>query len=156
MAIVHHLSKASFDRLTAEYEDLTTRGRHEIAEKIQRAREMGDLSENGDYQAAKDEQGMMEGRVRQLKQILDNSEIVEADGSVAAPGTLVTIVYEGDREDDAETYLIGSLEERHEHDVITPGSPLGAALLGSGAGAQVEYEANGRTLRATIVDVRLP
>jgi transcription elongation factor GreA len=154
MASVHHLTSASKDRLQAEFDDLTGRGRLEVAEKIQRAREMGDLSENGDYQAAKDEQGMMEGRIRQLKQILENHEIVEADGSEVAPGTVVSITYDGD--DDTETYLVGSLEERHEFDVITPGSPLGEALLGHRPGDTVAYEANGRTLQVTVRDVRLP
>ena len=91
------LSQSAYERLRSEFDDLTTRGRIEVAEKIERAREMGDLSENGDYHAAKDEQGHMEGRIRQLEHLLENSEIIEggADGIVAA-GTIVTLVYEGD------------------------------------------------------------
>ena len=57
MAQTHHLSQAAFDRLQAEHDDLTTRGRVEIASKIEAARELGDLSVNGDYHAAKEEQG---------------------------------------------------------------------------------------------------
>ena len=106
------LSRDAFDRLQAELDDLTTRGRVEIARLIERAREMGDLSENGDYHAAKDEQGHMEGRIRQLEALLKNAEIVDAGtkttGSVGA-GTIVTIRYEGD--DDTERYLIGSIED---------------------------------------------
>ena len=68
-----------------------------MAEKIERARELGDLSENGDYHAAKDEQGHMEGRIRQLEAILEHAEIIEApEPGVVGPGTIVTIVYEGD------------------------------------------------------------
>ncbi len=73
----HQLSRSAFDRLSAELKDLTTRGRIEVAGKIERARELGDLKENGDYHAAKDEQGHMEGRIRQLESILENAEIVE-------------------------------------------------------------------------------
>src|SRR4029453_12880542 len=91
----------------------------------------GDLSENGDYHAAKEEQGKMEGRIRQLAYMLENAEIVESDGGEpGAHGSGVSIRYEGD--DDVERYLIGSIEERHDDlDVISPSSPLGEALLGS-------------------------
>ena len=150
--MAHVLSPAAHAKLTAEFEDLTTRGRIEIARTIERARELGDLSENGDYQAAKDQQGMMEGRIRQLQAILKDAEIAEAsaDGLVST-GSIVTIVYEGDDDDMAERYMVGHIEERSEElDVITPGSPLGAALLGQAVGATVGYEANGRTLRVTI------
>src|SRR3954453_18258361 len=128
----HQLSQETYDRLRAELDDLSTRGRIEVAEKIERARELGDLSENGDYHAAKDEQGHMEGRIRQLEHLLENSEIIEGggDGSVSA-GSIVTIVYEGDSRHDAERYLFGHVEEKvGDLDVVSPSSPLGAALLG--------------------------
>src|SRR5436853_6988020 len=104
----HQLSQETYDRLRAELDDLSTRGRIEVAEKIERARELGDLSENGDYHAAKDEQGHMEGRVRQLEYLLENCEIIEGgdEGEVAA-GTVVTIVYDGDPDEYAERYLVG-------------------------------------------------
>src|SRR3954465_15119551 len=155
MSDVNQLSRAAHDRLQAEYEDLTTRGRIEIAQAIERARELGDLSENGDYQAAKDQQGHMEGRIRQLDAILNNYEIVESTAEgVVGPGTVVTIVYDGDREEDAETYLIGHIEERHDElDVISPGSPLGEALTGHRTGDVVQYEAPTGTLGGKILQV---
>jgi transcription elongation factor GreA len=156
MSDVHQLSRGAHERLLAEYEDLTTRGRIEIAQAIERARELGDLSENGDYQAAKDQQGHMEGRIRQLDSILNNCEIVEggAEGVVGA-GNVVTIVYDGD--DDAETYLIGHIEERNDElDVISPGSPLGEALMGHRAGDVVQYQAPTGTLGVKIVKVAAP
>ena len=64
------LSRAAYDRLRAEFEDLTTRGRIDVANKIEVAREEGDLKENAGYHAAKDEQGHMEGRIRQLEHLL--------------------------------------------------------------------------------------
>jgi transcription elongation factor GreA len=154
MAQTHHLSRAAFDRLQAEHDDLTTRGRVEIARKIEAARELGDLSENGDYHAAKEEQGKMEGRIRQLAYMLENAEIVETDGSDrVSHGSVVAIRYEGD--DEAERYLIGSIEERHDDlDVISPSSPLGEALIGSSPGDTVTFVApTGAELKVEVVSV---
>jgi transcription elongation factor GreA len=149
------LSRAAYDRLRAEFEDLTTRGRIEVAQKIETARLLGDLSENGDYHAAKDEQGHMEGRIRELEYLLESSEIIEggAEGVVAA-GTIITIVYEGDTPDMAERYLIGHMEEKTgELDVMSPVSPLGSALLGAEAGDVVQFDAPNGTMRVQVVEV---
>ncbi len=155
MAQTHQLSKSALDRLTAEHADLTTRARIEIANLIERAREMGDLKENGDYHAAKDQQGMQEARVRQLESILENAEIVEGtEAGVAGVGTIVTIVYEGDDDDMAETYLIGHMEEKSGSiDVVSPGSPLGSALIGVHEGNTVGYAAPNGELRVTVKKV---
>src|SRR6476469_4058024 len=113
MSDVHQLSRSAYERLQAEYEDLTTRGRIEIAQAIERARELGDLSENGDYHAAKDQQGHMEARIRTLEAILENAQIVEdAVEGVVSAGSIVTIRYDGDDDGMAETYLIGHIEEK--------------------------------------------
>jgi transcription elongation factor GreA len=154
MAQTQHLSQAAFDRLRAEHDDLTTRGRVEIARKIEAARELGDLSENGDYHAAKEEQGKMEGRIRQLAYMLENAEIVDgASSDAVAHGSVVGIRYEGD--DEVERYLIGSIEERHDDlDVISPSSPLGEALIGSGPGDAVTFTApTGAELTVEVVSV---
>lgn len=154
MATTHHLSQAAFDRLNAEHDDLTTRGRVEIARKIEAARELGDLAENGDYHAAKEEQGKMEARIRQIENMLENAEIVDtADGDVVAHGSVVDIRYEGD--DDVERYLVGSIEERHDDlDVISPSSPLGEALLGAAPGDTVSFTApHGSELQVEVVSV---
>lgn len=151
------LSREAFDRLQNEYDDLTTRGRIEIAQKIEEARALGDLSENGDYHAAKEEQGKMEGRIMQLGRLLEDAEIVEAEGgdtSVVAAGCIVGIRYEGDDEDEIETYLLGSIEERRDGmTVMSPGSPMGKALMGNAVGDTVAYEAPGGELRVTIVSI---
>ncbi|MEQ8718820.1 MAG: transcription elongation factor GreA [Acidimicrobiales bacterium] len=154
MARVQHLSPEAYERLRAEFEDLTTRGRIEIARKIESARELGDLSENGDYHAAKEEQGKMEGRIRHLESMIENATIVEAagDGSVVTTGSVVTIRYDG--EDETESYLIGSIEERRDGlPVISPGSPLGAALLGGAVGDRVTYEAPSGGLEVEITEI---
>src|SRR5262245_5317153 len=152
----NQLSREAHARLQAELEDLTTRGRIEVAEKIERARELGDLSENGDYHAAKDQQGHMEGRIRQLEAILENCEIVEAvDDGVVGVGSIVTILFEGDDDDMAERYLVDTVEERRSGlDVVTPGSPMGAALVGGAEGDVVAYAApNGAEIRVKILRV---
>ena len=151
------LTRSAHERLQAEHYDLTTRGRIEVAQKIEAARLMGDLSENGDYHAAKDEQGHMEGRIRQLEHVLENAEIIESgDEGVVAAGTVVTFMYEGDSPADAETYLVGHMEEKvGDIDVVSPSSPLGAALLGAGEGQWVEYEAPNGMLRVQVLKVAL-
>jgi transcription elongation factor GreA len=150
----HHLTQATFDRLTAELEELTTHGRTEIARKIQAARELGDLSENGDYHAAKEEQGKMESRIRHLSALLEGAEIVEGGASdVVRTGCIVSICYEGDEE--PERYLIGSIEERRDDvEVMSPGSPLGEALMGKTVGDIVDFEApNNVVLKVEVVDI---
>jgi transcription elongation factor GreA len=151
------LTQETYERLQGELEDLTTRGRVEIARAIEAARALGDLSENGDYHAAKDAQGKMESRIRQLEALLKTAEVVEGDGGadgVVATGTVVALRYEGDDEEDVEEFFVGSIEERRgEMPVISPSAPLGQALVGRTAGDTVEYRAPGGTLRVEIVRV---
>ena len=150
------LTRETHDRLVAELDDLTTRGRIEIASAIEAARALGDLSENGDYHAAKDAQGKMESRIRQLQALLKTAEVVDdgqsSDGTVRL-GVVVALRYEGDDEDDVQRYFVGSIEERGDLPVASPSSPLGQAVLGRAAGDAVEYAAPGGTLRVTIVAV---
>lgn len=150
----HHLSQKAFDRLKTEHDELITVGRVDIARKIEAARELGDLKENGDYHAAKDFQGLMEARIRQLAGMIENCEIVEAtDGEIVEPGSVVELRYEGD--DDTDTYFYGSVEERGvEHDIISPGSPLGKALVGKKPGEKVDFESpTGATLTVEVVSI---
>ena len=154
MAQQQQLSQAAFDRLKAEFDELTTIGRVEIAKKIETARELGDLSENGDYHAAKEEQGKMEGRIAHLGQMIDNAVLVAdtGGGDAVGAGSIVSIRYEGD--DDVERYLVGSIEERVDDlDVISPTSPLGSALMGAKVGDTVNYEAPGGTLAVEITAI---
>lgn len=150
---IHELSRAAFDRLQAEFDDLTTRGRVDIARRIEAARELGDLSENGDYHAAKEEQGKMEGRIGRLSVLLKNAKIVEdSGGDEVRVGCVVSIRYEGDT--DIEKYLVGSIEERHDdYAVMSPGSPLGQAMLGAKPGTTVSYQAPGGVLKVEVVAV---
>lgn len=150
------LTPETYTRLQAELEDLTTRGRVEVAQAIEAARALGDLSENGDYHAAKDNQGKMESRIRQLQALLKNAEVVEGaaaggDGTVGH-GMVVTLRYEGD--EDTQDFFVGSIEERRgDMPVVSPSAPLGQALFGKSAGDTVEYEAPGGKLTVEIVKV---
>ena len=156
MADPKQLSQQAHDRLQAELDDLTTRGRIDIARKIETARELGDLSENGDYHAAKEEQGKMEGRIMHLEGTLEDCiivEIPEATDTVTM-GNVVKFRYKGAA--DTETYLVGSIEERREGiTVMSSSSPLGAALLGSKIGQTVSYEAPGGMLAVEIVAIEV-
>lgn len=148
------LTRQTYNRLEAELKDLTTRGRIEIAAAIEAARALGDLKENGDYHAAKDSQGKMEARIRQIQALLSSAVIVDdekrSDQIVA--GSLVHLRYENDSE--IEQYLIGSIEEKRPGvAVISPASPLGQALLGKEEGQMIEYESPAGTLRVEVVKI---
>ena len=149
-----HLSQEAYERLRAELEDLTTRGRVDIAQTIETARELGDLKENADYHAARDDQGRMEARIRQLQSLIDNAVIVDSSqiSDTVAAGSIVALRYEGD--DDVDRFLVGSIEERRSDvAVVSPASPLGQALIGHRKGDGVEYQAPGGNLKVEIVDI---
>lgn len=154
----HLLSKETYARLEAEVADLEHNVLPEIAEKIGRARELGDLSENGDYHAAKDEYGMFNDRKNLVIGILENAEIASVpQGTEIAVLSTVTILFDGDSPDDAETYLIGHIEEKRTNDdveVMSPVSPIGSALLGHKQGDKVSITLeNGAKVSVTVVKV---
>lgn len=154
---MQRITQETLDKLKAEFEHLTTVGRVDIARVIEAARLLGDLSENGDYHAAKDHQGKMESRIRQIDQILRNHEIVEKNetSEVVTHASIVAVIYDGDSPDDAQEFFIGSIEEKPEGILVaSPTSPLGAALLGRAVGDQVAYDAPSGTLHVTITGLR--
>ena len=127
-----HLSPDAHQRLKEELEFRTGEKRDEISRWIERAREHGDIRENADFDAAKNEQGHNEARVRQLEALLRGAVVVEAESGndVVAPGTVVEVRM--DQEADTTKYLVGSIEERHDTlDVLSTSSPLGQALMGA-------------------------
>ena len=152
-----HLSPQAHARLVAELEERGTTRRKELSLAIERAREHGDIKENADYDAAKNEHGLNEARIRQLEQMLKNAVVIDADtvGDVVQAGTLVDLRYEGD--DDLVTYLVGSIEERNEkYSVLSTNSPLGVAILGKGPDSTVTYQGPKREMSVTVVAIRLP
>src|ERR687892_2109354 len=148
------LTPNAHSRLTEELEYLEGEGRTKVIEAIATARAHGDLSENAEYHAAREQQGMQEARLRQVRHMLEHAQIIESeDDGVVAPGKLVTIRHAGD--DETETYLLGLREEKSdEHDVLTPDSPLGRALVGHSAGETVKAEVPAGRLTVEIVEVR--
>ncbi|MDP9453533.1 MAG: transcription elongation factor GreA [Actinomycetota bacterium] len=158
MADAQELSRATYERLRAELDHLTGEGRIDIAHKIEAARALGDLSENGDYHAAKEQQGKMEARIRQLSGVLEDAVVVDvanADTTSVGVGTIVELRFEGD--EGTERFLVGSIEERHDDlEVLSPGSPLGQAVMGAAAGERRTYEVNGNQLGIEIVAIEQP
>jgi transcription elongation factor GreA len=157
-ASVTWLTQEAHDRLSRELDELIA-NRPALAREINARREEGDLRENGGYQAAREEQGKQEGRIRQLQELLRVAQVGEAPVSdgIAGPGMLVQVRFEGDDEDDLETFLIGSREETETAgvQVYSAASPLGRALTGAGEGSTVEYETpTGRTMKVTLVSAR--
>ena len=133
------LTQEAYDRLSAELEEAKGPRRADIVAKIEAARDEGDLKENGGYHAAKDEQGKLEARIRQLTELLRNAKVGEAppDDGIAEPGMVVEVRYE---DGDVERFLIGSREDSaSDLPIYSANSPLGLALTGHKAGDRVSY-----------------
>ncbi|HYY78283.1 MAG TPA: transcription elongation factor GreA [Actinomycetes bacterium] len=134
---VTYLTPEAYERLSSELQVLKTEGRERISQAIGAAREHGDIRENADYDAAKNEQGLMEARIRQLEALLSSAVVGEAPASgVAGPGMVVTLEIAGEE----ETYFLGSREEAIDGmEVLSAQSPLGQAVAGRKAGDEFTY-----------------
>jgi transcription elongation factor GreA len=155
------LTQEAYDKLKMELNYLSGPGRAAVTAKIAAAREEGDLSENGGYHAAREEQAHQEARIRQLIHMLNQAQVGEAPANTeeVAPGTRVTIAFDGD-EADTDTFLLGSREllgldnSVDSTNVYSPQSPLGSAILGKKTGDAVSYVApNGHMINVTVVKV---
>ena len=149
------LTQTAYDRLREELVHLEGDARTKVIDDIATARAHGDLSENAEYHAAKDQQGLQEARVRQIKEMLDNAEIIHnKDDGVIKPGKLVTLRYD---DEEPETYLLGLREERGgQHQILTPESPIGQALVGHVAGEKLVAKVPAGDLNLEIVAVETP
>jgi transcription elongation factor GreA len=149
------LTQEAYDRLQGELDHLSGPARTEISARIGAARAEGDLKENGGYHAAKEEQGKMEARIRQLTQLLRDAKVGEppaAHEGLAGPGMVVAVRYS---DGDEESFLIGSREEAAHSDVTvySAQSPLGRALTGKKPGESVTYTApNGSDITVELLD----
>jgi transcription elongation factor GreA len=146
------LTPAAHEKLKAELDHLTTVGRDEISERIAEARSHGDLRENADYDAAKNDQGLMEARIRQLTSLLQNAEVRVAEASdTVQVGSVVTVV---DSDGDELRYFVAPQENRVPGLLLaSPTSPVGAALIGASIGDEVTYDAPGGTFSMTVTAV---
>lgn len=136
------MTYAGLKKLEDELHDLKVVQRKEVAEKIKEAREQGDLSENAEYDAAKDEQRDIEARIEEIEKILKNAEVVvedEIDLDKINLGCKVT-VYDFEFEEEMELKIVGSTEANSLEGKISNESPVGKALMGHHAGDIVEVE----------------
>lgn len=148
------LTQEAYDRLNTELEHLSGEGRHEIAHKIEVARDEGDLKENGGYHAAKEEQGKIEARIRQLTALLRHAKVGDPpDDGIVEPGMLVTAKIAGDE----STFVVGNREIAGDSglDVYSEQSPLGLAIVGHKEGDSVTYTApNGKDITVELITVK--
>jgi transcription elongation factor GreA len=143
------MTQVQYDRLAAELSVLEGPKRTEVVQAIKVAREHGDLSENFEYHAAKNEQGLLEARIRTLRSRLQHAEIVaEAASGKVAVGSLVEL------EDESGTRMQVEISSVGGAGAVSPDSPLGSALLGASAGQTVDVEAPRGSWRATVVSVQ--
>jgi len=150
------LTQEAADRLAAELAQLEGPLRAEIIKKIETARAEGDLKENGGYHAAREEQGKIEGRIRQLRHMLEHAHIgtpPAGESGVVGLGMLVTVDIAGDE----LKFLLGSREiASGDVEVYSEKSPLGAAVLGAKIGQTVNYTApNGKQIKVAVLEAQL-
>ena len=145
------LTQEAADRLSAELTELETTGRSEVVKKIEAARAEGDLKENGGYHAAREEQGKLEARIRQLKALLENAEIGTPTGEAGrvSPGMKVKVEIMGNQME----FLLGSREiSTRDLDVYSEQSPLGSAVMGANVGDVRSYTApNGKAITVKVL-----
>lgn len=143
-------------KLEEELHDLKVNKRREVAQKIKEAREQGDLSENAEYDAAKDEQRDIEARIEEIDKILRNAEVVvedEVDVDVINIGCKVKI-YDVEYDEELEYKIVGSAEANSLKGRISNESPLGKALLGKRAGDIVNVETHSGTIQYKILEIQ--
>jgi transcription elongation factor GreA len=147
------LSQEAVDALRAELEELKTNGREKMSEQLRQARELGDVTDNAAFEAAKQDQALLEGRIARLEDVLRNAEVRDspADASTVASGVRVT-VRDPDDPSIQDAFVIAESEERVTGArVLSPRSPLGQALIGRRIGDRVTYEAPGGTFTYEVV-----
>lgn len=145
------LTKEGLENLKAELKELIDVKRPEIAQRIKEAREMGDISENSAYDAARQEQSVIEGRIAELEDIVKNAQILEVKNKDKVfVGAKVKVHVDGDTE---EFFIVGAPEANPVQRKISHESPLGSALLGKGKGDKIEVEAPVGKIVYTILDI---
>lgn len=150
------LTQEAYDRLSKELEHISGPYRQEIIDRIEAARDEGDLKENGGYHAAREEQSKNEGRIAELTQLLETARVGEAaeDDGLVHPGTVVTATVAGDE----MRFLFGNREiaaDGEDLEVYSERSPLGEAISGAKVGQKVSYTApNGKEIKVEILEVK--
>lgn len=150
----NYLTQEKFDELTAELEHLKTIRRREIAEQLEYARSLGDLSENAEYEEARNLQAATEDRIRNIEEQLSHARIIEhAKGSTVSLGSVVTIQKQGEKEE--LTYeIVGSAEANMQEHKISHLSPLGSSLMGKKKGETFQFETPKGVQKYKIVNLK--
>ena len=148
------LTREGFEKLKAEIEDLSTVRRREVAERIKEAREFGDISENSEYDDAKNEQAMLEAKIAQLEERLRDATVIDADDvstDAVALGSMVTIETPAGK---ATYQLVGSAEADPDENRLSNESPIGRAILGRKKGDMVDVVTPGGNIKVKIVTIK--
>ena len=150
------LTYAGLQKLEAELQDLKVVKRKEVAQKIKAAREQGDLSENAEYDAAKDEQRDIEARIEEIEALLKNVEVVveeEVDLDKISVGCKVKI-YDCEFEEELEYYIVGCSEANSLEGKISNESPVGRALIGAKVGDTIKVETQAGDMEYKVLDIQ--
>ena len=150
------LTYAGLQELEAELEDLKVNRRKEVAQKIKEAREQGDLSENAEYDAAKDEQRDIEARIEEIEKILKNVEVVAEEDIY---DTKINVgchikIHDYEYDEDLEFSIVGSTQTNSLEGKISNESPLGRALIGKEVGDIVELEMNEEVTKYKVLEIK--
>lgn len=150
-----YLTQEGFDELNAELDDLINVKRPANVKSIKEARSLGDLSENADYDAARNEQAEIENRIKQLEVMLENAEIIEqTNNDTVSVGNSVSIKYVDDPDDEDEYKIVGSMEADPFSGKISNESPIAKALLNKKVGDIVSVESPNGTYEIEITEIR--
>ena len=148
------LTREGFEKLKAEIEDLSTVRRREVAERIKEAREFGDISENSEYDDAKNEQAMLEAKIAQLEERLRDATVIDRDDvstEAVALGSMVTLETPAGK---ATYQLVGSAESDPDENRLSNESPIGRAILGHKKGETVDVVTPGGNIKVKIVTIK--
>ena len=156
MAEKQFLTKKGYDERVARLEELKVDRRKEVAQKLKEAREQGDLSENAEYDAAKDEQRDIETQIAELEEILKNAEVVQDNNTDKDAIKMESVVklHDVEYDEDIEYVIVGSSEADSLNNKISNESPLGAAMLGKKVGDTVKVEAPAGVIEYKIISVQ--
>lgn len=151
-----YLTRDGRARLEAELDQLVTVERKQVAERIAAAKELGDISESGEYEDAKKSQALLEGRIRELRHLLSRAELIDEEhrgGGDVRVGSIVTVRFEEDSSEETWT-IVGSAEASPRQGRISNESPIGSALLGKRARNKVTVQTPSGVMRLTITKVQ--
>lgn len=150
-----YLTQQGFEELKKELDNLINVKRPANIQAIKEARALGDLSENADYDAAKNDQAEIEGRIKKIEKMLENVEIIEkGDSSVVSLGTTVSIKYVDDEDETDEYQIVGSQEADPFMSKISNESPIAKAIMNKKVGDIVEVESPNGIYKIEIIDIK--